>query len=162
MQNDYYEILNDLIQDRYYDILTIVNYILYSYNFKLISAKERNDLMQILYSTSGLTADEFIKELKRAKRDGYYGDSALMLFTIVPSDSPYNKALGRSFVFDTRHLWEYVDEGVYFDNINNTESFINRILFSRSAVRIMPVFIDTDEYTPEVLQSRYGKIIVLN
>lgn len=161
MQNTDYEILNDLIRDKYYTTNNIMGYILYWYEMDLINTQERNDLVRLLYSTSGLTADQFIKVLKQTKED-YYSDYVTRLYTIVPSDNPYNESLGRSFTFDTRRLWEHVDEGVYFNSINEAKSFIDKIMFSPSAVRIMPILIDVGEYTPEALQSHYGKIFVLN
>ena len=122
--------------------------------------QERNDLVRLLYSTSNLTVDQFIKELKRTKED--YSDYVTLLYTIVPSSNPYDKALSRSFTFDTRHLWEYVYEGVYFNSIDGVKSFVDKIMFSPSAIRIMPILIDISEYTPKAVQSRYGKIFVLN
>lgn len=160
MQNTDYEILNDLIRDKYYTTHNIMSYILYWYERDLINTQERNDLVRLLYSTSGLTADQFIKVLKRTKED--YSDDVMLLYTIVPSSNPYDEALSRSFTFDTRHLWAHVDEGVYFNNIDEAKSFIDKILFSPSAVRIMPILIDISEYTSEAVQSRYGKIFVLN
>lgn len=102
MQNTDYGILNDLIRDKYYTTDTIMSYILYWYEMDLINTQERNDLVRLLYSTSGLTADQFIKELKQAKEN--YSDYVTRLYTIVPSSNPYNEALSRSFTFDTRHL----------------------------------------------------------
>ena len=125
-----------------------------------INTQERNDLIRLLYSTSNLTVDQFIKELKQTKED--YSDYVTLLYTIVPSNNPYDEALSRSFTFDTRHLWEHVDEGVYFNSIDGVKSFVDKIMFSPSAIRIMPILIDISEYTPEVMQSRYGKIFVLN